>query len=134
MEHDDGFESVERDLRRLRPHDPAPEFRERVLQAVRPASLALRRGPAAAWRSSWAVDGLLAVATLLVIWLTTAVDTREGLPPATARGDRADLDCLAIDRRPGDWECRRFESSFRTPQLGWLSIEPGPKTEIGGLP
>jgi anti-sigma regulatory factor (Ser/Thr protein kinase) len=117
--HDEDLESVERDLRRLRPQDPAPDLRKRVLQAVRPASLAIQRGPAAAsWRRSWAVECLLATAALLVIWLTAVVDARDARPPVAAREDETAQDCHALGRQPGDWECRRLVVAARTPVRG----------------
>lgn len=133
---DEGVESVERDLRRVRPQDPAPELRDRVLQAVRSASLTTERGPAASsWRRGWTVEGLLATAVLLVIWLTAVVDARDAPPPRTAGGDETDQACLALGRRPTDWECRRLVVAARTPDRGaWLRHPAGAGADLGELP
>jgi hypothetical protein len=133
----DDFETVERDLRRLRVQDPAPGLRARVLEAVRSASVAGNgRRARAPYRRSWAVEGLLTAAVLLVIWLTAAVDAHRYSAPGASvpRAREAADDCLALGRQPGDWECRRLVAAGRTVVPGvWLAYRTDWQTELGEL-
>lgn len=106
---------VEEELRALRPRDPDPALRERVMAAARQAAAGRERRQL----GGWGVELALAAGILLATVLTGLVGPRPSGPPAGAEVSAATREaCRALDRLPEDWLCRRLAMAERAPSPG----------------